>query len=203
LVAAPSGVVAVLLTPVVARLMGRIDARWTATGALLAFGLSFWLRSNYTPDASFGVLVIPLLVQGVAMSAFFVSMITLTLNGVRPYQLPSATGLSNFTRLTAGSFAASITTTAWDRGESLHQNRLAESVGGTDPNWLQAMTGLRHAGFDAAHALGVLNQQFVSQAYLLATLDFFRISALMMFAVTPFIWFMKKAVSGGGPVAAD
>jgi DHA2 family multidrug resistance protein len=202
LVAAPSGVVAVLLTPFVARLMGRVDARWTATGSIIAFGVSFWLRSNYTPDASFAVLVVPLLVQGLAMSAFFVSMISLTLNGVGPARMPSATGLSNFARLTAGSFAASVTTTAWDRSESLHQTRLAETVGGTDPNWLHAMTNLRHGGFDTAHALGLMNQQFVGQAYLLATLDFFRISALLMFALTPFIWFMGPAKGGGGAGAA-
>jgi MFS transporter, DHA2 family, multidrug resistance protein len=203
LVAAPSGVVAVLLTPVAAQLMSRIDARWTATGSLIAFGISFWMRSNYTPDASFGVLVIPLLVQGVAMSAFFVSMITLTLNGIAPAHLPSATGLSNFTRITAGSFAASITTTAWDRSEALHQTRLTEAVGGTDPNWLHAMEGLRRAGFDSAHALGVAGQQFVSQAYLLATLDFFRISALLMFLITPAVWLTRRAVGGGGHAAAD
>jgi DHA2 family multidrug resistance protein len=196
-------VVAVVLTPFVAQIMSRIDARWMATVSLLAFGVSFWMRSDYTPDASFGVLVVPLLVQGLAMSGFFVSMITITLNGVKPAQLPSATGLSNFARITAGGFAASLTTTAWDRFESLHQNRLAESVGATDPNWLHAMDGLRHAGLDALHAVGVLDQQFVGQAYLLATLDYFRISAWLMFALTPFIWLTRKAVGGGGHAAAD
>jgi DHA2 family multidrug resistance protein len=203
LVAAPSGVVAVFLTPFAARIMGKVDARWTATVSIAAFGLSFWLRSDYTPDASFGVLVIPLLVQGVAMAGFFVSMITLTLNGVRPAQLPSATGLSNFARITAGSFAASLTTTAWDRSESLHQTRLAEAVSGADPNWLRAIAGLRSAGFDTLHAVGSLTQQFVGQAYLLATLDFFRISAWLMFVIIPFIWLTRKAVGGGGAAAAD
>jgi DHA2 family multidrug resistance protein len=203
LVAAPSGVVAVLLTPFVARLMSRIDARWMATVSLVMFGLSFWMRSDYPPDASFGVLIVPLLVQGVAMSGFFVALITLTLNGIRPAQLPSATGLSNFARITAGSFATSITTTAWDRSESMHQTRLAETVGGTDPRWLAAMNGLRHAGFDTLHAAGALTEQFVGQAYLLATLDFFRISAWMIFAVAPLVWLTSKAVGGGGAAAAD
>jgi DHA2 family multidrug resistance protein len=203
LVAAPSGVVAVLLTPVAAQIMSRVDARWTATGSLIAFGISFWMRSNYTPDASFGVLVIPLLVQGVAMSGFFVSLISLTLNGIPPAHLPSATGLSNFTRITAGSFAASITTTAWDRMEALHQTRLAEVVGGTDPNWSRAVEGLGRAGLDATHAVGAMTQQFVSQAYLLSTLDFFRISAWLMFLLAPAIWFMRKAIGGGGHAAAD
>jgi MFS transporter, DHA2 family, multidrug resistance protein len=203
LVAAPSGVVAVLLTPVAAQIMSRIDARWTAMGALIAFGISFWMRSNYTPDASFGVLIVPMMVQGVAMSAFFVSLITITLNGIPPARLPSATGLSNFTRITAGSFAASITTTAWDRSESLHQTRLAEAVGGTDPNWMRAIEGLRHAGFDTAHAIGAMTNQFISQAYLLATLDFFRISAWLMFLLAPAVWLTRKAVGGGGHAAAD
>ncbi len=47
LVAAPSGVVAVILTPFAAQVMSKIDARWTATLAMAAFGLSFWLRSDY------------------------------------------------------------------------------------------------------------------------------------------------------------
>ena len=135
LVAAPSGVVAVFLTPFVARLMNRVDARWTASISLSAFAASFFMRSGYTPDVSFGALVMPMLVQGVAMSTFFVSMITLSLNGIDGPKIPSASGLSNFARITAGSFAASLVTTVWDRGETLHQTRLAETMASVDPAW--------------------------------------------------------------------
>ena len=51
------------------------------------------------------VLMMPLIVQGVAMSVFFVSMLTILLNGVPPQRVPAASGLSNFARITAGSFA--------------------------------------------------------------------------------------------------
>src|SRR6201996_5531842 len=105
LVAAPSGLVAVFLTPFAARLMNRVDARWTASVSLIAFAASFWLRSLYTTDVSFAVLVVPMLVQGVAMSTFFVSMVTLSLNGVPGQLVPQASGLYNFLRITAGSFA--------------------------------------------------------------------------------------------------
>ena len=71
LVAAPSGVVAVLLTPFVARLSGRFDARWLATVAFGSFALSYYLRAGYTTTASFTDFMLPLLVQGVAMSTFF------------------------------------------------------------------------------------------------------------------------------------
>jgi DHA2 family multidrug resistance protein len=205
LVAAPSGVVAVMLTPLAAQLMNKVDARWTATLSLTAFGLSFWMRSGYTSDASFGALVVPMLVQGVAMSTFFVSMITITLNGIPPSQIPQATGLSNFARLTAGSFAAALTTTIWDRSESLHQTRLAESVASTDPNWMRAIDGMHHIGMSLPQSLGALTQQFVNQAYLLASLDFFRASAWLMLLMTPLLWLTKRAGGGGaaGHAAAD
>src|ERR1700754_496460 len=61
LVAAPSGVVAVVLTPFAARMMNRIDARWAATLSLVAFGASFYLRSLFTSDVDFYALVIPML----------------------------------------------------------------------------------------------------------------------------------------------
>ncbi|HWF01489.1 MAG TPA: DHA2 family efflux MFS transporter permease subunit [Caulobacteraceae bacterium] len=203
LVAAPSGVVAVLLTPIAARIMTRVDARWTASLALVAFATSFWMRSLYPPDASFGVLVMPMLVQGVAMSVFFVSLITLTLNGVPPEQLPKATGLSNFTRITAGSFAASITTTLWDRGAAVGRTRITETTGPWNPDWQAAMNGLHRAGLDSAHALGVLSQQIESQAYLVSTLDYFRASAWIILIALPGVWLTSRAVGGGGGAAGD
>jgi DHA2 family multidrug resistance protein len=205
LVAAPSGAVAVLLTPFAAQIMNKIDVRWTATLAMVSFGLSFWLRSGYTADASFSALVVPLLVQGVAMSVFFVSMITITLNGIPLRQIPQATGLSNFARLTAGSFAAALTTTIWDRSESLHQTRLVETVSAANPGWLKAMGGLHQMGMSLPQSLGTIGQQLVNQAYLLATLDFFRASAWLMLLMVPLLWFTKPAGGGGGAhlAAAD
>ena len=203
LVAAPSGVVAVLLTPFVARLMRRVDARWTASLSLLAFAASFYMRSGFTPDVNFASLVWPMLVQGVAMSAFFVSMITLSLNGVEGAKIPSASGLSNFARITAGSFAASLTTTIWDRSESLHQTRLAETMGATDPAWLINLHRLEQAGFSFQQAVGAIGRQVVDQAYLLSTLDFFRVSAWLALLLVPFIWLTNRARGSGAAVAAD
>ena len=200
--AAPSGVVAVFLTPFAARIMNRIDARWAATVALLAFALSFFMRSGYTPDADFRAFVMPMLVQGVAMSTFFISMVTLCLNGVPQHQVPAASGLTNFARITAGSFAASIATTVWDRSEALHQTRLSETVASTDPAWLAAIGKLHAAGLSLPQAAGAVTNQFVNQAYLLASVDFFRVSAWLIVAMIPLIWLTRKAMSGGGAHAA-
>ena len=203
LVAAPSGVVAVFLTPFAARLMNKIDVRWTASFSLAAFAASFWLRSLYTSDADYMALALPMLVQGVAMSTFFVSMVTLSLNGIPPQQVPSASGLSNFARLTAGSFAASLTTTIWDNDAAVHQTRLAETMPSSSPAFTQAMSQLQSLGFTAQQAAAAVTQQVTNQAYLLATVDFFRVCAWVIVALIPLIWLTGRAKAGGHVAAAD
>ena len=204
LVAAPSGLIAVIFTPFASRLMNRVDARWVASLSVLAFAVSYNMRAGYTPDADFGAFVMPLLIQGVAMSGFFLSMITISLNGVPPSQIPQASGLNNFARITAGSFAASIVTTLWERSAALHQTRLSESVPSSNPAWLQTMSHLQSAGLSSQQSVGFLSQRFADQAFLLASLDIFRVSALLAVFLIPVIWLTKRAVSGGGaPPAAD
>ena len=203
LVAAPSGAVAVLLTPVTARYMSRIDARIVATIAYVAFAASYFMRAGYTNDAGFWDYVIPLLVQGIAMSTFFVAMLTIQLDGIPPERIPAASGISNFTRITAGGFAASLTTTIWDRREALHQTRLADSTSIYSPTMQQAFAHLQHLSFTDMQSYALLGRSLVSQAYLLATLDLFWISGWIMLALIALIWLARRSISGGAVVAAD
>ena len=202
LVAAPSGVVAVLLTPFVARLSGKIDARILATIAFAAFAVSYWMRSGYTTSASAWDFMVPLMVQGIAMSTFFLAMLTISLDRIPPERLPSATGISNFTRIVASSFAASIITTAWDRREALHQNRLAEAIGGGAP-YQAAQTSLQHLGMSPVQAAAAITRQMVGQAYLLASTDLFRLSAWLCVGLIVILWFTRRPTASHGPVAAD
>jgi DHA2 family multidrug resistance protein len=204
LVAAPSGLVAVFLTPISARFMSRIDARWMATIAFGSFAVSYFMRAGYTNDTSFWQFVWPLMVQGIAMSTFFVSMLTISLDGIEPHRIPSASGISNFTRITAGGFAASITTTMWDRREALHQSRLADTATSFNPTLQAAMDRLHAIGLTDPQAYAVLARSMASQAYMLASDDLFWISGWLSVAMIIPVWLARRSISGGGaPVAAD
>src|ERR1700722_19839135 len=147
LVAAPTGAIAVMLTPLSAQLMSRVDSRIIATVAFLAFGVSYLLRAQLTADAAFFNFVLPLLIQGIAMATFFLAMITLLLDGIPPQRIPSASGVSNFARITAGGFAASVVTTLWDRREALHQSRLVDQTSIFSPLMRGAVANLHRFGF--------------------------------------------------------
>jgi DHA2 family multidrug resistance protein len=203
LVAAPSGLVAVVCAPLMARFGSKFDARITGAFAMLAFAVSFFMRSRYPFDASFGVLVIPMLVQGVAMSTFFVSLITIQLRDVSPAQTPAATGLSNFTRITAGGFAASLVTTIWDRREAVHQTQLSAAPTSHAAAWDQAYAALQDAGVGMQQAVGVLAHQIQVQAYTEAALDIFWAAGWLSLLMIPLIWLTRRSMSDGASVAAD
>jgi len=204
LVAAPTGVVAVLLTPLAAKMMSRVDARIVATIAFIAFGVSFLMRSRFTNEASFLDFTLPLLVQGIAMATFFLAMITILLDGVPAQKIPLASGLSNFARITAGGFAASIVTTLWDRREALHQSRLADQSTIFTPGLRQTLESLQDFGFSDLAGKAAVARTAMRQAYLLAANDIFWASGWICLVSIGMVWLCRRSISGGkAPVAAD
>lgn len=204
LVAAPTGVIAVLLTPFTARIISRIDARLIASVAFVAFGISYLMRANLTADASFFAFMLPLLVQGIAMATFFLAMITILLDGISPQRIPLASGLSNFARITAGGFAASMVTTLWDRREAFHQARMADLTTSFNPALTQVLGGLHRLGIPDLGAKASIVRVMTGQAYLQAANDIFWVSGWTCFILIGMVWLCRRAKSGGGaPVAAD
>ena len=201
LVSAPSGVLAIVATMVVTRF--RADPRIYATACFLLYAASYWLRSGYTPDATFWTLTFPLLLQGMAMSMFFVQLTTISFDGLPPEKLPSASGIANFARIIAGSFAASIAATFWDRREALHQAHLTESATAFSPSYQGTLERLHDLGAGSAQAAGVVMREVTTQAYLLSSLDIFRLSAWLSLALIPIVWLCKRPVTVGHVVGAE
>jgi DHA2 family multidrug resistance protein len=203
LVAAPSGVVAVMLSPLAGRFSSRYDARWLGTAAFLFFGVSFLMRARFTADASFIAFVLPQLVLGMAMGLFFIGMLAISFDRLPPHRVPAASGLSNFIRIVASGFATSLFTTFWDRREALHQSRLAELVTPYDPSYVQALSQLHSLGLNDQAAAGVLTRGMIGQGYLLSSLDLFYLSGWMALALIPLCWVVVRPAGGGAPAAAD
>jgi DHA2 family multidrug resistance protein len=204
LVSAPSGVTAVLTSLVVGRLMRRIDPRMLAATAFALFATSYFMRAQLTADSSFLVFVAPQLVQGLAMGLFFVSMLAVIFEGVAAPKVPAASGLSNFLRITAGSFAVSLTTTFWDRRETLHQSQLADTVTQYAPAYQQSLAQLHQFGLTDQGAAGAMTQTLVGQSYLLSSLDLFYFSAWLCVALIPLCFLVPRPTGAhSAPAAAD
>src|ERR1700758_1931669 len=96
LVLAPVGVLAVFVTPFVGRLSHRVDPRLFVTFSFSVFALVLFMRQHFNTDATIGTLLVPTLVQGIAMAFFFIPLISMALSGLSPERIPGASGLFNF-----------------------------------------------------------------------------------------------------------
>jgi DHA2 family multidrug resistance protein len=203
MVMAPVGLLAMVLSPVVGRTIGRIDPRRYATFAFLVFGLVLWMRSRFSTQADFGTLMVPTVIQGVAMAFFFIPLITITLSGLTPDRIPSASGLTNFVRITAGAIGTSISTTLWESRATLHHAQLAEAVGPGSGATQATLSGLASAGLTPEQALAQVNRLVDQQAFMLAANDIFWISAILFLVLIPLVWLTHpQRGTGGGDAAA-
>ena len=198
MILAPVGIMALVLSPVVGKNISKVDPRRMAAFAFITFALVLWMRSNFNTQADFSTILIPTLIQGVAMAFFFIPLITLTLSGLSPDRIPAASGLSNFLRITAGSFGTSIATTVWQDRAAMHHAHLSESVntGSTATN--NALSGLASAGLTPDQALATINRLVDQQAYMLAASDVFYASALVFLALIPLVFLAKNITSNSG-----
>jgi MFS transporter, DHA2 family, multidrug resistance protein len=192
-----------MVAPFVGRFMSKYDARGFATASFVIFAISYFMRAAYPPDASFWVFIMPLLVQGFAMGMFFVALFTISLDGLPPERVPAASGLSNFLRITGGSFATSLTTTYWDRREALHQSRLVESLSAYDPGYSSTLTQLHAQGFVGDSAVAAVLREVIRQGYLLSSLDIFYFSGWLAMLVVPLCWLVRRPAGGGAAVGGE
>ena len=190
---APVGILAIVLSPLVGRNVSRMDPRILATVAFVVFAIVMLMRSHFNTQVDFATLMTPTIVQGAAMAFFFIPLVTLTLSGIGPQQMAAASGLSNFARITAGSFGTSISTTLWDHRASLHHAQLAEKLTAYDPTTAQALANLQASGMPPDQALGALNRLVDQQAALLSATDIFYASALLFLALIAIVWLSKPA----------
>ena len=203
LVLAPVGLLAIVLTPLVGRVMQRIDPRIFVTVSFGIFALVLFMRAHFNTDATIGTLLVPTVIQGAALACFFIPLIAIGLSGLTPDRIPAASGLMNFARITAGSFGTSIVTTLWDRRATLHHEQLVEHLTTSDPVAAQALANLQAGGFGAQQSYGVLNRLVDNQAFMLSANDIFYASGVLFLVLVFVIWLARPTVGGAAAGAAS
>jgi len=193
--AAFQGVLAVVMSPIVASQVARRDPR-----ALVSFGV-FWMagiaiwRTHFNTGADFTSIIMPQLFLGFAMPFFFIPTQSIALGAVAPEETAAAAGVANFLRVVAGAFATSIMTTAWENDASAKRSELAGALnqpGGA----LEAMTA---QGFTPAQALGQLEHLVQTQAVMLSTNAMYMATAVVFAIAATTIWLAPRPKGAPAP----
>ena len=183
---ATSGILAVLVAPVVAQLTTKVDPRKLVFFGVMWLGGVALVRAQATTDMTFVNVMLPLLAMGVGMPFFFVPLSGLALSSVDPEEMAGAAGLMNFARTLTGAFAVSVMTTTWDNGSTQNRAELA---------------GLVHPENAPTASMGVLDNLVQQQSVMLSTNQTFMVvMALFVFSALV-IWLAPKPkviVAGAG-----
>ena len=202
---APLGIFAVLLAPVVGKILPKSELRVLATLSFLGFSGVFYMRSQFSTGVDMFTLVLPTLLQGIPTALFFVPLTAIILSGLPPEKIPAAAGLSNFVRVFCGAVGTSLATTIWNDRAVLHHARLVEQASPGNPLYGAALQSIESTlGFSPAQAAAYFERGLNTQAIMLGLNDIFWISGLIFAAVIPLIWFTKpdKGAASGSAAAA-
>ena len=129
LAAAPVGLLPILLAPIIGKFGNKIDMRILITVSFMVYALTFYWRAvTFEPEMTFMDVALPQFVQGLAVACFFMPLTTITLSGLPPEKMASASSLFNFLRTLAGSIGTSLTTFIWYNREAVHHTQLTEVI---------------------------------------------------------------------------
>jgi DHA2 family multidrug resistance protein len=202
---APVGLFAIILSPIIGKNMNRMDPRLVTSFAFVVFSLVLWMRSNFNTQADFGTLMIPTIIQGIALACFFIPLTTIILSGVSQAQIASASGLSNFARIVGGSFGTSIAVTIWQDRAAMHHAQLSELINRGSVATNAALANFDAAGMGGEQGLSLINRMIDQQSYMLAANDVFYGSAVVFLLLIPLVWLShppRKSAPGIGNAAA-
>ncbi|GAB3113075.1 DHA2 family efflux MFS transporter permease subunit [Aestuariicella hydrocarbonica] len=201
---APVGVFAIVLSPVIGRNLHRVDARLLATAGFLMFAVVLYMRSLFNAGVDLSTVMLPAYLQGIAMALFFTPLSMLMLSGLKPEQIPAASGLSNFVRVLFGGFGSSIATTAWDNRSAMHHSHLMEQANAYNPTFTDGLDNMQQLGLSNEQAHAVFERALSVQASTLGVNDIFLFSSLMFLVLVLAIWWTRPVhgkhahVDGGG-----
>ncbi len=187
-VTAFNGVLAVIFSPIVAKLSNKVDPRALVCFGIFWLGLTSVLRTFWFSGADFWILAAPQLVQGLGMPFFFIPLTIIALGAVDPEETASAAGVMSFLRTLAAAIGTSIGSTLWQNGAQQNRAELTNVLNGSD----QVIATMTQRGFSPEQGRGMIERLVEQESFALATNHIFALAAVIFFASAAIIWLAPR-----------
>jgi len=187
-VTAFNGVLAVIFSPIVAKLSNKVDPRALVCFGIFWLGLTSVLRTFWFSSADFWILAAPQLVQGLGMPFFFIPLTIIALGAVNPEETASAAGVMSFLRTLAAAVGTSIGSTLWQNGAQRSRAELTNILNNGD----QVIANAVQHGFSAEQGRGLIERLVEQESFALATNHIFALAAVVFFVSASIIWLAPR-----------
>jgi DHA2 family multidrug resistance protein len=191
---APGGLATMLVMPMVARLILKMNAKYLLAGSIAGIATATFLMGRFSLFVDFPGIMWPRVVLGVGLACLFVPLTGLTLRQLPNEEMGNATAIYNLLRNLGGSVGIAFVTTMIARGAQIHQTYLASHVTIFDRayQWYQGFSSPLQGGGSPAGAHALLYGRLLREANMLSFNDAFLMLSGLMVLVLPLVFFMKR-----------
>jgi DHA2 family multidrug resistance protein len=218
IVMAPRGIGTMISMFCVARIIGRVDARWLIALGLGLNGLSLYDMTLFTLDVDEWRIVWNGFLQGVGLGLIFPPLTTLAFATVPARIRTEAAAMNALMRNLGASIGVAALVALLDRNVQINRSQMAESLTVFSPYWRLATTPIANGGIpvdrsrlidywtpmmggfpygsvptdDPNKVIGMWAEELTRQAAAVAYLNDFRVLAVSAFICIPLLFFMRR-----------
>jgi DHA2 family multidrug resistance protein len=190
----PRSLVMLVAIPIVGALYNKTSPRAVIAFGLLLGGYTCIQMSHFSLATSREEILIPQMLQGVALACIFIPLSTVALATIDRKRMSEATGLNNLVRQLGGSFGVAIFASLLGRYTNQAKSALGAHVTSADPAVMARLAMMKHglgSGVDAQtatdRALRLLDFQVSGQAAMLGFERAFFLGGLLFFVSIPMV----------------
>lgn len=205
-VLSPGGLAIMLMMPVVAMLLKKVDTRWLIGIGFFTCGLGLIQMAGFNLQVDFRTAMWSRVVQSLGFAFLFIPINVSAFQHIPHEKTAYATGLMNLVRNIGGSTGIALATTMLARRAQFHQANLIGNLAPGSPAYQgfldrTAQLGVLRGGLspaDAAHmAQGAAYGTVVKQSTMMAFTDTFWLMGILCFCLFPLLFLMRRSLATG------
>jgi len=210
-VLSPGGLAVMLMMPIVAALLKKVDTRWLIGFGFFACGLGLIQMAGFNLQVDFRTAMWSRVVQSLGFAFLFIPINVSAFQHIPHEKTAYAAGLMNLVRNIGGSTGIALATTVLARRAQFHQANLVGHLSPGDPAYQSLLDratalGVARGGMspaDAGHmAQGVAYGTVLRNANMMAFSDTFWFMGVLCFTLFPLLFLMRRS-RATGPVVME
>ncbi len=190
LLLSPRGIATFVASIASGMLFARIGPRPIIFTALLIMAFTLWYMSNYTPDVDYETVLFTLCLQGIGFGMLSTTVTAAAYMTLTPELRPDGTAFLSLARRIGASIGVSFMVSQLLRYTQVNRAALNENAS----LYNETLNHLRLPdswSLFNLQGLSGFQREIVHQAEFMAYLDDFRLLALLVIVITPFVFFLK------------
>jgi DHA2 family multidrug resistance protein len=187
----PRSLTMLVTIPIAGAIYNRTSPKLVVTFGMILGGITCLMMSRFTLQTGTRDILIPQMLQGVALACIFIPLSTVTLATIPRERMSDATGLNNLVRQLGGSFGVAIFASQLIHFMRQSKEALSAHIIVTDPAVQQRIAMMTKALGSPERALRVLDGQVSGQAAMLGFDKAFFAGGLLFFFGIPLVFLIK------------